>query len=75
MQFTKTLLVSSLFLWISTLEAFDATSTPGPEQLKSAAWWREKAVHYANEIPDADARGHANYVTVNESPALRAVVS
>ncbi len=61
MQFTKTLLVSSLFLWISTLEAFDGTSTPRPEQLKSAAWWREQAVRYTDEIADADARGRAHY--------------
>lgn len=55
----KALLVIGLLL--SALEASEPVSTPTPAQLKSHDWWRQLAVHYADEIADVDARGQADY--------------
>ncbi|MBC8872562.1 MAG: hypothetical protein H8E44_24270 [Planctomycetes bacterium] len=32
-----------------------------PEQLNSSAWWLNRAVQFAKQIKDAEARSHANY--------------
>jgi len=53
-----------LFLLISAVQASEPVPTAGPEQLASAAWWRERAVHYADAITDADARSQAHYELV-----------
>ena len=50
---------------ISTVQASEPTPTVQPEQLTSAAWWRERAVHYADAISDADARSRAHYELAN----------
>ena len=60
MQLTAKLLVLGLLL-ISTARAAEPAPAIGPEQLTSAAWWRRQAVHYADAIADADARGRTHY--------------
>jgi hypothetical protein len=50
---------------ISAVQASEPTPTAGPGQLASAAWWRERAVHYADAISDADARSQAHYELAN----------
>ena len=39
----------------------EAEQAASAEQLKSSAWWLNRAVHYAKQIEDAEARSHANY--------------
>lgn len=47
-------------------KAAEPVPADSPQQLKSAAWWRQQAVHYAGDIADAKARGkaHADLVYV-----------
>jgi hypothetical protein len=60
MRHTSTLLGISLLLLVGMARATE----PGPEQLESAAWWRQQAVRYAGEIDDADSKGRAHYELV-----------
>jgi len=39
----------------------EAEQAASAEQLKSSVWWLNRAVHYAKQIEDAEARSHANY--------------
>ncbi|MHC4403944.1 MAG: tetratricopeptide repeat protein [Planctomycetota bacterium] len=39
----------------------EAEQPANAEQLNSSAWWLARAVHYAQQIKDADARSHAHY--------------
>jgi hypothetical protein len=50
-----------LFMSISAVQASEPAPTAEPKQLASAAWWRERAVHDADAITDADARSQAHY--------------
>ena len=61
MQLAQIILLIGSFMLISTAQAADPPPVAQPEQLKSAVWWRQQAVHYAEGITDADAKGRASY--------------
>jgi lipopolysaccharide biosynthesis regulator YciM len=64
MQLTTMWLVPGFFFLIVTAEATEPTPVATPAQLKSADWWREQAVRYADQIADDEARGQTHYELV-----------
>jgi hypothetical protein len=61
MRICTTLMAFGLLLSVAASHAAEPAPTAGPEQLKSAAWWRQQAVKYVRQIGDDKSRGQACY--------------
>jgi pentatricopeptide repeat protein len=67
-KFSPTVPLLAVLLAAIPAHAEPPTNSPaaavGADQLKSSAWWRRQAVHYADKIADAEVRGKTHYELV-----------
>ncbi|MBN2023707.1 MAG: hypothetical protein JW809_13050 [Pirellulales bacterium] len=64
MRLVARLLTLGTLAMVSPTHAAEPAPAVQPGQLRSAGWWRDQAVHFADGITDADARGKAHYELV-----------